>query len=117
MNDRPFNNWQLRAAAANVRSKLQIARYGAFAGAICLVFVYQFNQGQLVDVVPSWVSNALYAAGPLVSALAAIPALRVKCPKCKGRYCSFGGIFTKTGPMPPCASCGFDVEGYIPRYG
>jgi hypothetical protein len=117
MSDQPFNNWQLRAAAANVRSTLQIARYGTLAGAVCMVFAYQFNQGQLTDVVPSWVMYALFAAGPLVSALAAIPALRVKCPKCGGRYCSFTGIYRKTGNMPPCNSCGFDVEGYIPRYG
>jgi hypothetical protein len=116
MNDQPFNNWKLRAAAANVRSKLQIARLGSFGGVICAFLAYQFDQGQYAGAAPPWVSVALYVACVVVPTLLLIPALRVKCPKCEGRYCNFSGIFRKMGDMPPCASCGFDVEGYIPRY-
>jgi hypothetical protein len=117
VNDQPFNNWKLRAAAASVRFRLQMAKAGAFAGLICVAMGHELQFSDIADVVPRWIPTVLYVASPVVSALFLIPALRVKCPKCSGRYCTFSGIFRKTQNLPPCTSCGFDVEGYIPRYG
>ncbi|GLQ98572.1 hypothetical protein [Dyella mobilis] len=117
MTEQPINHRALRAAAETVRSKLRIAKAGPFFTALCFFLGYQFDHGQYSGVAPDWIPTALYVAGPLIAAALLIPALRVACPKCKGRYCQFSTIYRRASNPPPCACCGFDVEGHIPRYG
>jgi hypothetical protein len=117
MSEQPINHRALRAAAETVRGKLRIAKAGPFVTALCFYFAYQLEHGQFGDQAPAWLPTALYIAGPLAAMILLLPALRVACPKCKGRYCKFTAIFSRANNPPPCACCGFDVEGHIPRYG
>jgi hypothetical protein len=62
-------------------------------------------------------ATALRWVSPIVLVAGFIPFFTAKCPKCRGRFNGLGNIARNfDGPLP-CATCGFDPQAHIPRYG
>ena len=102
---------RLRAAVEEMRSRQGLAKAGSVVVGICFVIV---NNAALRDTPALTIYLAL---APVLLIGGMVPFFRAKCPKCRGRYQSFGGLFRAADNPAPCANCGFDINAHIPRYG
>jgi hypothetical protein len=54
---------------------------------------------------------------PVILLSAFVPFFLTKCPQCRERFHSLVSLFRSAQDPAPCASCGFNINRHLPRYG
>jgi len=111
MDNDPNQLRRLRAALDVARFHQRIATGGCVAAAMFFAVARsEAVQGTAGAVVLAWIA-------PVVAVVAFIPFLLTKCPQCRKRFNSFASFFRSAENPRPCASCGFNINAHLPRYG
>lgn len=101
---------RLRASVEAMKRKRNLAVGGFVAALGCLWGANHYSE------FPETVRWAMYIAAPLIFIPLALPFLRSSCPQCKGRYHSATSLFSHPDRLPPCKSCGFNVDKHVSMY-